>query len=152
MINLEYKGNPIVWKRPGYNHKTHAVYDQQTKEKEQIRWLTMLQYRGELLTLPLRMKIRFYMPIPKAVKGVRRIEFTNNMIHHTKRPDLDNLQKFILDCLTGIVYKDDSQICALDVEKMYGPNPCTLVELELVTHNIRQQTKADNHEVDFGED
>lgn len=36
------------------------------------------------------------------------------------RPDIDKLTRAILDALTGIVYKDDSQVVELDVKKRYG--------------------------------
>lgn len=34
------------------------------------------------------------------------------------RPDIDNLLKFIIDAMKGLVYKDDSQIVALSTMKI----------------------------------
>jgi crossover junction endodeoxyribonuclease RusA len=39
-----------------------------------------------------------------------------------RRTDLDNLAKTILDALNGLAYKDDSQVCALAVRKLYDPD------------------------------
>lgn len=41
---------------------------------------------------------------------------------HTN-PDLDKLQRAIGDALTGVCYKDDSQIASWDTRKMYGSRP-----------------------------
>ena len=38
---------------------------------------------------------------------------------HTCRPDVDNLAKPVEDALTGIAYRDDSQIARLCVSKVY---------------------------------
>ncbi|MEM5786532.1 MAG: RusA family crossover junction endodeoxyribonuclease [Syntrophobacteraceae bacterium] len=47
--------------------------------------------------------------------------------HH--RVDLDNLQKAVGDALAGIVYKDDSQIVNLQLEKRINKIPGVLVEV-----------------------
>jgi Holliday junction resolvase RusA-like endonuclease len=45
-----------------------------------------------------------------------------------RRRDVDGAAKLLLDCMNGIVYKDDSQIQILYMEKMLGaPAPLTFV-------------------------
>lgn len=39
------------------------------------------------------------------------------------RPDLDKLVRGLLDGLTGVLFKDDSQVCELDVSKRYYETP-----------------------------
>jgi Holliday junction resolvase RusA-like endonuclease len=39
---------------------------------------------------------------------------------HTKKPDLDNVAKALIDGMNGIIFKDDSQITSLHVTKVYG--------------------------------
>jgi Holliday junction resolvase RusA-like endonuclease len=39
---------------------------------------------------------------------------------HTKKPDLDNVAKAIIDGMNGIIFKDDSQIINLHVTKVYA--------------------------------
>lgn len=41
-------------------------------------------------------------------------------MNHTKRPDIDNLAKLVLDAGNGVLWEDDSQVCHLDVRKVYG--------------------------------
>lgn len=45
------------------------------------------------------------------------------------KPDLDKLARALLDALTGIAYRDDAQVVALDVQKLYADQPglsCTI--------------------------
>lgn len=39
---------------------------------------------------------------------------------HVSKPDLDNCVKAATDALNGIVYKDDAQICYMNVSKIKG--------------------------------
>jgi crossover junction endodeoxyribonuclease RusA len=55
-------------------------------------------------------ELRFYLPAGK--KG--------------RKPDLDKLVRAVLDAFTGILYKDDGQVCDLRAQKMFGfggPSP-----------------------------
>ena len=56
----------------------------------------------------------------------------DGLVPHTKKCDCDNLAKSILDSLNGIAYDDDSQVCRLIVEKIYGENPRVEVKLKEV--------------------
>lgn len=55
-----------------------------------------------------------------------------NIIFYVKnnRADIDNMLKALLDCMTGIVYKDDSQIielhCFKEIDK---ENPRTVIQV-----------------------
>lgn len=51
-----------------------------------------------------------------------------------RRRDIDNILKGLLDCLNGIIYKDDSQILEIHVYKLAGTTEYTKVivqELQL---------------------
>jgi Holliday junction resolvase RusA-like endonuclease len=70
--------------------------------------------------------IWFHMPRPK------RLRLRPN-IPHIKRPDVDNLAKAILDALTGVLWRDDAQICRLHIDKRYTDddyNPGIDIEVE----------------------
>jgi Holliday junction resolvase RusA-like endonuclease len=57
--------------------------------------------------------------------------FTEEAIRHTKRPDLDNLQKGTQDALREF-WVDDSLICSLHISKWYAPigkPACIVVEM-----------------------
>ena len=38
---------------------------------------------------------------------------------HTKRPDVDNLQKSVMDALNGVLWEDDAIVFAVVAQKHY---------------------------------
>ncbi len=46
------------------------------------------------------------------------------------RPDVDNYTKLVADALTGVVFRDDAQVCRLLVEKRLGSRELLEVAVE----------------------
>lgn len=46
-----------------------------------------------------------------------------------KRPDTDNIEKIVMDALTGIAYFDDAQVYKTDTAKLYGKDEQLEVEI-----------------------
>lgn len=67
-----------------------------------------------LLTSAVRVTVAFYLPRPK--KFSRRGVF----VHHTTKPDVDRLERAILDALTAIAYGDDKQVTEIVTGKYYA--------------------------------
>lgn len=102
---------PVAKGRPRFSRG--QVYNPfKTKRYEQhVAVVAAAQMSGiAMIEGPIHAKIRF---IFKRKKSVKRI-------HHTIRPDLDNLIKAILDGLNGIAFKDDAQVCSISAIKEYG--------------------------------
>lgn len=72
---------------------------------------------------PVEISISAYFEPPKSVSKVQRQAMLNGLVHHTKKPDIDNIAKVVLDALNGIAYKDDKQVISLIVNKMYNESP-----------------------------
>ncbi len=104
-------------------------YDPSKLTKKQIQWQISPHAPKELLQGPVEMHLTFYMPIPKSARGAKRLAMINNVIKHSIRPDLSNMQYLIENALTGIVYLDDSQICRVCHEKRYGEEPKTVIKV-----------------------
>lgn len=62
---------------------------------------------------PIEMTLLFILPKPKTVTR----DFP------TVPPDLDKLVRSVLDALTAIAYKDDSQVVDIRAMKIYGATP-----------------------------
>ena len=135
MIILDISASPIAWKRAGYTKRGSyiLVYDQQKKEKAQTQWLLKGQYGGDILTTPLKLNIIFYLPIPKSVSKKRRREMNLGLISAMHKPDIDNLCKFYLDSMNGVIFKDDSQVVFLSAQKKYSDNPHVLISITPLT-------------------
>lgn len=72
----------------------------------------------------------FDMKIPESISKKKREELNNTP--HTKKPDIDNLVKAVLDSLNKVAFKDDSQIFKLYCLKKYSYDPKTVVNLEFI--------------------
>ena len=53
-----------------------------------------------------------------------------NNISPTKKPDIDNIVKIILDAMNKFAFKDDTQITKLEVEKKYGLEEKVIIKIE----------------------
>lgn len=79
---------------------------------------------------PLRLDVELYYPYRKSEK--KRVVKSNSLVPHTSRPDLDNLLKFLLDCMTRCrFWNDDSLIFDLHAKKYWGPSPGILLCLRV---------------------
>src|SRR5690625_622034 len=56
---------------------------------------------------PLQVDVAFYLPRPKRL--MRRKD-PDGPVPHTARPDVDNLWKSTADALSGLAWRDDSQV------------------------------------------
>lgn len=109
------------------------VYDTQSAEKKRFREAVADQV-PEMISGPIFVAMRFFMPRPKnhyrtgRNAGVIKLSAPN---YHTTKPDIDNMEKFVADCLNGIAWTDDSQIVMSHTSKHYADdgNPRTEIEV-----------------------
>lgn len=121
-------GLPVAKGRPRMTKSGHTYTPQKTRNHEDLVKLSYIQNYGTLiLEKPLAVMIVFYMPIPKSASNSQRLKMLRGEVKPTKRPDIDNLAKTVLDGLNGVAYKDDNQIVELKLQKKYGENPRTQV-------------------------
>jgi crossover junction endodeoxyribonuclease RusA len=73
---------------------------------------------------PVRVVVVFYLARPSTVTPKRR------PLPVTK-PDLDKLIRSTLDAMTGVAFKDDSQVISIQASKLYG-NPGAWVKIEAI--------------------
>lgn len=68
-------------------------------------------YEAPML-VPCAVEMVFVLPRPKLPK-----KLGTGRLPHAKRPDFDNLEKSVVDALTGVAWKDDSQLCDVRTQK-----------------------------------
>jgi crossover junction endodeoxyribonuclease RusA len=100
---------PKGWTRPVLTSTNAAV-----KTWEQTIRAVAQDHAAAFTTDPVRVRLRFALPRPKSLS--RRASHRP----HTKRPDVDKLARAALDALTGVIFKDDSQVYALQAVKHYA--------------------------------
>ena len=119
-------GAPISKARPRFTGKT--AYDSQKKAKEYQIIEVMSQkdswvyHEGALF-----MSCLFKMPIPKSLSRKKRELFSES--HHSSRPDIDNMVKWVMDLLNGVAFRDDAQISILESQKIYHEEPSTFIKI-----------------------
>lgn len=82
--------------------------------KATCRLAAQQAYQGAPLTGPLRMDVEFVFP---RISG--QIWKTKPMprLRHAKKPDRDNCEKALMDALRELLFVDDAQVCAGEVQK-----------------------------------
>lgn len=65
----------------------------------------------------IRLMAEFQLAAPATVK-----KYEWGWLPHITRPDSDKLTRALLDPMTGIVWKDDSQVCFSTINKVYAWN------------------------------
>jgi len=110
---------PIAWQRAGLNGK--HFFDKQHKEKLFVNIYLIQQLHGQpIFSKAVKMSILFCMPTPKYLQKSKTLP------PHDKKPDLDNLEKFLLDSISnGVLLSDDCLVCSVSKEKVYDKNPRT---------------------------
>ena len=71
-----------------------------------------------------------YYGIPKSSSKKKHKLMLFKVFRPTKKPDVDNLAKVILDSINDIAYKDDVQVVDLQVRKFYSENPRVVVTIQ----------------------
>jgi len=80
----------------------------------------------------LKLSIAFIMQIPESKsKKWKEAAMTGSELP-TKKPDIDNLAKLVLDSLNGVFWLDDKNVVELLCSKRYGAIPMTVVTIETV--------------------
>lgn len=134
-IEITIAGPPVPQKR--HRHVRQGgyirVYDPSQKDKEilckKVKEIA-LQYGYKWNLSPTdryKVSILFYTPLPSSSQRRKNLlEWTQQ---HTAKPDLDNLEKFVLDALKETLWLDDQQIIQLASSKIFTDNPRTVIKV-----------------------
>ena len=129
-------GQPQGKARPRFTRTGRAYTPKKTADYEDEIRLMAKAAMGitEPLETPIAAYIYISMPVPQSYSKKRSKDCLDGFERPTKKPDLDNAIKSVLDGMNGIVYKDDSQIVSLHATKRYDTiasvHVCVKEELE----------------------
>lgn len=130
-VRFTIPGVPVPKARPRVV-RGHAFTPKKTKDYEalvkDVYRLTVGEYLGDSAIVA---TIDLYFPIPESYSKSKKRRIAEGEIKHTKRPDVDNCAKAILDALNEIAYKDDSQIVESRIAKHYAIDGETRAEVVL---------------------
>ena len=97
--------------------------------KAQLRLAAQQHFTGPPWEGPIMLGIMFIMPRPKSMMHKKK---PMPKLWHTSKPDLDNLTKAVKDALTGLIWRDDSQVCWSNPQKLVAggfEQPCVKVRV-----------------------
>lgn len=138
MLQFHIDGDPVPKGRPKFTNRAGFMRTYTPKQTVEYELLVRQAAKAamgptDLLETPVGVYLYIRLPIPETYTKKRKEACLSGQEKPTKRPDIDNLAKSILDGMTGIVWKDDCQIVSLHVTKVYssGPGVDVLVKEEL---------------------
>lgn len=126
-LKIIIPGNPIAKKRPRFARRGKFVTTYNPQVSEEGKFIVMMQtqlngHQPIPKGTPIQLQCFFNMPVPDSMPKKYR-----DIRPHTKKPDLDNMIKFVKDCANGILWADDSQVFSVHASKEYAhkTNPST---------------------------
>ena len=133
IYEFEVEGDVVGKERPRVNMTTGHVYTP-TKTKD-YEYLVQQSFRIKYpnvkqISERVFVEIVAYMKIPKSTSKKQREEMLDNTISPTKKPDVDNIAKSILDAMNKFILVDDNQVSKIMVEKRYGEIPKVFVRIQ----------------------
>ena len=106
--------------RPRFTRDGHAYTPKTTHDYEKLIRDYYKENSEDYYEDAIQIKLVFNMPIPKTTtKRVRKL-IDAGTYKFTKKPDIDNITKAILDALNGVAFEDDSLITKITAEKKYS--------------------------------
>jgi len=119
-VQITIPGHVQPKERPRATRTGHAYTPRRTRAYEAaVKAAYMEQHGQTMLTGPLAAEITVYMAVPASATKKAREAMMAGKILPTKRPDIDNCAKGILDALNGLAFEDDRQITGLLIRKRY---------------------------------
>ena len=124
-LDIEPKGKArhrdrAVITKSGRAFTTHYPDPRQKNYVKELTQLIRYEYQGDLIQGAVEVLWTALMPIPKSWSKKKRQETYHTKVPHIKKPDSDNLEKMLFDCMNGIVWKDDCQVWRVFKEKRYS--------------------------------
>ena len=120
---FEVIGKIVGKERPRVNLYSGMVYTPtKTKDYETLvqQYFKMKYPNVTELTGRVGIDIVAYLSIPKSTPKKNIPDMLDNKVSPTKKPDIDNIAKSILDAMNKFIIHDDNQVSKISIEKRYG--------------------------------
>lgn len=130
---FEVTGEIVGKARPRMNTYTGKAYTPtKTKNYEYlVKQSFLLKYpNAEVLEGRACVSILALFQVPKSTSKKNSEKMLNKQISPTKKPDIDNIAKIVLDALNKLAYKDDTQVVDLNIAKAYADRERLIIKIE----------------------
>jgi Holliday junction resolvase RusA-like endonuclease len=95
-----------------------------------------------LIDGPVRLYLEFYLPRPKSHLKSNGDYRGSAPLFHVQRPDVLKLARGVEDALTGVIWRDDSQIFAETLGKSWGEPARVEVRIEAIPYTTQTELTA----------
>lgn len=134
-------GEPMGKERPRFSHVGKYVHTytppKTVRYEKKVRESLFKECESvTVLKGAIRAEIHAVFPIPTSTKKKLRAEMEQGNVPYTKKYDIDNVIKIVLDALNEVVYEDDKQVTEVYATKVYGKEPCVKVIIEELTDEV----------------
>lgn len=122
-------GKPFAKQRPRYSRVSGTAFT----PKETVSFERHVgTIANTVFPAPLEgpVKVTIYAVFEPAKSWSKKKRAAHMGQYHTQKPDLDNIEKAVLDGLNRIAFKDDSQVACTFKRKVWGENARTVVIVE----------------------
>lgn len=114
------KGRPRVVRTKAGHSMTYTP-DKTVEAEERIRWY-LRNAGAKTHDGPVGVRVKFYVRRPKSAP--------KSQTWPSKRPDMDQFLKLLMDACNGVLWEDDSQVCYAEVWKSYAESE-PLIQVEV---------------------
>ena len=109
--------------RPRMNTRTGKAYTPtKTKIYEYMIRMCFINTFPDYIPIEKRVKCTIFanFDVPKSTSKKNKELMLKGEISPTKKPDIDNIIKVVLDAMNGFAFKDDTQVTEIVVRKQYS--------------------------------
>lgn len=138
-LRLTIPGEPCAQGRPRFSTAGGFVKAYDPAKSRNYKAFVKLIAQAEInkqgwkyTELPLEVIITAYASIPSSKPKKFKQAAIAGLERPAKKPDIDNIFKCITDALSGIAYKDDKQIVAATINKLYAEAPRVEVSIRII--------------------
>ena len=140
IIKFEVPGPAIGKQRPRFTRRRFGVATYTPQRTMDYQKKVVNAYKevseGRKLSGSIKADICAVFEPPKSASKKNRQGMLDGEIPYTKKPDIDNIAKSVLDGLNDIAYDDDSAVDEIHVYKTYGEEAKCYVRLSDNKHAI----------------
>lgn len=133
MYEFEMIGDPVGKARPRMNTRTGRAYtptNTKLYEYSLRQWFIREYPYFKPIESRVKVTIIAYFSVPKSTSKKKEAEMLNQNISPTKKPDIDNIIKIVLDAMNKFAFRDDTQVTELEIKKKYDKTPRIYIKIE----------------------
>lgn len=134
ILNIIIPGKPIAKQRS--RKGSIKWYNPQEKEMQKTKRIIGSQlpegFKMIPKKIPVKVSIIWFFEPTKAERTKKFLDLIKNEdFPYTKKPDRDNLDKYILDCFSGLIFFDDNQVYGCEIMNKYYTDKNSRTEVQI---------------------